>query len=286
MSLSQPFSGDQTTDERLATKDVKAIQLLNTHYTVSQWMEVLKMKSVALKLATQYSVQKPALAALICTILGETHLVTNGFTKTIVLDERGLELYEGNGDILGQMITLYRLGSCHKSLGNYKQAIVCYKNVRKIYVNYVTRPIQQPLGEDFMEIVLTNLRKCYINVGQNYKAIETHKRCWKLTTERKDSGKLAMAKFCETQDFGGRRKTWVRVYSGWSSRQSAVGLRASYNRRGLQEVEPSVWRGRGELRASTPPHFRAATATYPSLLCLSSFFLSFFFFDKQEWVSQ
>ena len=90
MSLCQPFSGDLT-DERLATKDVKTIRLLNTLYTASQWMEVLKMESVALKLATQYSVQKPALAALICTILGETHLVTNGFAKAIVLDERGLE---------------------------------------------------------------------------------------------------------------------------------------------------------------------------------------------------
>ena len=60
------------TDERLATKDVNTIRLLNTLYTASQWMEVLKMESVALKLDTQYSVQKPALAALICTILGET----------------------------------------------------------------------------------------------------------------------------------------------------------------------------------------------------------------------
>jgi len=120
MSLCQPFSGDRTTDERLATKDVKAIHLLNTHYTAKQWMEVLKMESVPLKLATQYSVQKPALAALICTILGETHLVTNGFAKAIILEERGLQLYEGNGDIRGQMITLHRLGSCRKSLGNYK----------------------------------------------------------------------------------------------------------------------------------------------------------------------
>ena len=93
--------------------------------------EVLKMESVALKLATQYSVKKPALAALICTILGETHLVTNGFAKAIVLDERGLELYEGNGDIRGQIITLHRFGSCHKFLGNYKQAIVRFRNVRK-----------------------------------------------------------------------------------------------------------------------------------------------------------
>jgi len=48
-----------------------------------------------------HAVQCPetSLAALICTILGETHLVTNGFAKVIVLDERGLELYEGNGDI-------------------------------------------------------------------------------------------------------------------------------------------------------------------------------------------
>jgi len=67
----------------------------------------------------------------------------------------------------------------------------------------------------------------------------------------------------------------VRVYSGRSSQQSAVGLRASYDRRDLQEVKPSVRRGRGELRASTPPHFRATTATY--LLCLS-----FFFFFQEE----
>jgi len=64
-------------------------------------MEVLKMESLALKLLKQYSVQKPVLVALICTIFGETHLVTNGFAKTIILDERGLELYEGNGDIRG-----------------------------------------------------------------------------------------------------------------------------------------------------------------------------------------
>jgi len=101
MSLCQSFSEYKTTDERLATQDVKVIQLLNTHYPASQWMELLKMASVDLKLFKQYSVQKPALAALICTILGETHLVTNGFTKTIILDERGLELYEGNGDIRG-----------------------------------------------------------------------------------------------------------------------------------------------------------------------------------------
>ena len=61
----------------------------------------------------------------------------------------------------------------------------------------------------------------------------------------------------------------MRVYSGRSSQQSAVGLRASYDRRGLQAVKPSVRRGRGELRASTPPHFRATTATY--LQCLSFF---------------
>ena len=79
--------------------DVKTIRLLTTLYTNSLWMEVLEMESVTLKLATQYSVQKPALAVLICTILGETHLVTNGFAKVIVLDERGLKLYEGNGDI-------------------------------------------------------------------------------------------------------------------------------------------------------------------------------------------
>jgi tetratricopeptide (TPR) repeat protein len=160
-------------------------------------MEVLKMESVALKLATQYSVQKPALAALICTILGETHLVTNGFAKAIVLDERGLELYEGNGDIRGQMITLHRLGSCHKSLGNYKQAIVRFKNVRKIYVNYTASPIRKPLGEDFMEVVLASLGKCCTNVGQNHKAIETHQRCRKLAEARKDSGRLAVAKSCE-----------------------------------------------------------------------------------------
>lgn len=197
MSLCQPFSGDRTTDERQATKDVKTIQLLNTLYTASQWMEVLEMESVALKLATQYSVQKPALAALICTILGETHLVTNGFAKAIVLDERGLELYEGNGDIRGQMITLYRLGSCHRSLGNYKKAIVRFKNVRKIYVNYTASPVRKPLGEDFMEVVLASLGKCYTNVGQNHKAIETHKRCRKLAEARKDSGRLAVAKSCE-----------------------------------------------------------------------------------------
>jgi len=158
---------------------------------------VLKMESVALKLATQYSVQKPALAALICTILGETHLITNGFAKAIVLDERGLELYEGNEDIRGQMITLHRLGSCHKSLGNYKPAIIRFKNVRKIYVNYAASPIRQSLGEDFMEMVLASLGKCYANVGQNHKAIKTHKRCWKLAEARKDSGRLAVAKSCE-----------------------------------------------------------------------------------------
>jgi len=43
----------------------------------------------------------------------------------------------------------------------------------------------------------------------------------------------------------------------------------------------AVRRGRGELRASTPPHFRAATATY--LLCLSFFFPKK---NKQEWVSR
>jgi len=107
MSLCQPFSGDQTTDEQLVTKDVKTIRLLNTLYTASQWMEVLEMESVVLKLGTQYSVQKPALTTLICTILGETHLVTNGSVKAIVLDERDLELYEGNGDIRGQMITFH-----------------------------------------------------------------------------------------------------------------------------------------------------------------------------------
>jgi len=48
--------------------------------------------------------------------------------------------------------------------------------------------------------------------------------------------------------------------AGRSSRQGAAGLRASYNRRGLQVVKPSARRGRGELRADTPPHFRAASA--------------------------
>ena len=36
-------------------------------------------------------------------------------------------------------------------------------------------------------------------------------------------------------------------------------LRASYDRRNLHVVKPSALRGRGELRASTPPHFRAAS---------------------------
>ena len=168
--------------------DVKTIRLLTTLYTNSLWMEVLEMESVTLKLATQYSVQKPALAVLICTILGETHLVTNGFAKAIILDERGLELYEGNGDMRGQMITLHRLGSYHKSLGNYKQAIVRFKNVRKFYVNYTASPIRKPLGEDFMEVVLASLGKCCTNVGQNHKAIETYKRCRKLAEGRTVGG--------------------------------------------------------------------------------------------------
>ena len=93
------------------------------------------------------------------------------------------------------MITLYRLGSCHKSLGNYKQAIVCFKNVRKFHVNYATSPIRQPRGEDFMEMVHASLGMCYTNVGQNHKAIETHKRCRKLAEARKD--RLGVAKSCE-----------------------------------------------------------------------------------------
>jgi len=40
----------------------------------------------------------------------------------------------------------------------------------------------------------------------------------------------------------------------------ASGLRASHNRRGLQTVQPSVRRGRGELRARTPQYFRADPA--------------------------
>ena len=36
MSLCQAFSGDRTTDERLTTKDVKTIRLLNTLYTASE----------------------------------------------------------------------------------------------------------------------------------------------------------------------------------------------------------------------------------------------------------
>ena len=74
--------------------------------------------------------------------------------------------------------------------------------------------------------------------------------------------------------WGGRRKTWVRVYLRRSSQQSAAGLRASYGRRGLQAVKPSARRGRGELKASTPPHFRAASAM--DLLCLG-FIIQFFF---------
>jgi len=45
--------------------------------------------------------------------------------------------------------------------------------------------------------------------------------------------------------------------AGRSSRQGAAGLRTSYDRRGLQAVKPSARGGGGELRAGTPPHFRA-----------------------------
>jgi len=48
--------------------------------------------------------------------------------------------------------------------------------------------------------------------------------------------------------------------AGQCSWQGAAGLRASGNRRGLQAVKPWARRGRGELRAGTPPHFRAASA--------------------------
>ena len=73
---------------------------------------------------------------------------------------------------------------------------------------------------------------------------------------------------------GGEGRLGCRFIQGGAA-ASVVGLRAAYDRRGLQEVEPSVRRGRGELRARTPPHFRVATtkitsATYPSLLYLSS----------------
>jgi len=48
--------------------------------------------------------------------------------------------------------------------------------------------------------------------------------------------------------------------AGRRSRQGAAGLCASYDRRGLQAVKPSARRGRDELGAGTPPHFRAVTA--------------------------
>ena len=180
MSLWQPFSGDRATDERLATKDVKVIQLLNTHYTASQWMEVLKVESVALKFAAQYSVQQQVLAALICAILGETHLVTNGCAKAIVLDERDLELYEGNGDIQGQMITLHCLGSCHKSLGNYKQAIIRFTNAASCEHWLQERPM----------IYCTNLGCCYSKAGDHAKAITLQEQSLQIFNALKDRTRL------------------------------------------------------------------------------------------------
>jgi len=50
------------------------------------------------------------------------------------------------------------------------------------------------------------------------------------------------------------RDSGLDYRAGRSSRQGVVGLCASYDRCGLQAVKPSARRGRGELRAGTPPH--------------------------------
>lgn len=113
------------------------------------------------------------------------------------MEEHGLLLYEQMEDIRGQLMACHNIGLCHKSMGNYKQAILRFKQARKCDVLHKKSPGWKPLREGLMERLCASLGGCYVKVGQPNKAIQTYKKSLKLAEERKHRGRWAVGKSFE-----------------------------------------------------------------------------------------